>query len=97
MTWRAIFLADNATSTDADSARSLCMTMPRHNSQQCPNTKYTLLEQRPDYSHQSTGVQNALVDVPGNMTKCVKPLGHLATSSTKKSKWSVLIGRAGTK
>jgi len=30
------------------------------------------------------------------MTICVKPLGHLATSSTKSSKWSVLIGRAGT-
>jgi len=29
------------------------------------------------------------------MTKCVKPLGHLATSSTKSSKWSVLIGLAG--
>ena len=32
-----------------------------------------------------------------DMTKCVKPLRHLATSSTKSSKWSVLIGRAGTK
>jgi hypothetical protein len=31
----------------------------------------------------------------GIMTKCVKPLRHLATSSTKSSKWSVLIGRAG--
>ena len=31
------------------------------------------------------------------MTKCVKPLRRLATSSTKSSKWSVLIGRAGTK
>jgi len=30
-----------------------------------------------------------------DMTKCVKPLSHLATSSTKSSKWSVLIGRAG--
>ena len=30
-----------------------------------------------------------------DMTKRVKPLGHLATSSTKSSKWSVLIGRAG--
>ena len=28
---------------------------------------------------------------------CVKPLRHLATSRTKSSKWSVLIGRAGTK
>jgi hypothetical protein len=28
------------------------------------------------------------------MTKCVKPFGHLATSSTVSSKWSVLIGRA---
>jgi len=32
-----------------------------------------------------------------SMTKCVKPLRYLATSSTKSSKWSVLIGRAGTK
>ena len=32
-----------------------------------------------------------------NMTKCVKPLRHLATSKTKSSKWSVLIGQAGTK
>ena len=30
-----------------------------------------------------------------SMTKCVKPLRCLATSSTKSSKWSVLIGRAG--
>ncbi len=30
-----------------------------------------------------------------SMTKCVKPLRHLATSSTKSSTWSVLIGRAG--
>jgi hypothetical protein len=29
------------------------------------------------------------------MTKCEKPFRHLATSSTKSSKWSVLIGRAG--
>jgi hypothetical protein len=29
------------------------------------------------------------------MTNCVKPLRHLATSSTKSSRWSVLIGRAG--
>jgi len=29
------------------------------------------------------------------MTKCVKPLRHSATSSTKSSKWSVPIGRAG--
>jgi hypothetical protein len=36
-------------------------------------------------------------DVADNMTKCVKPLRHLATSSTKSSKCSVLIGRAGTK
>jgi uroporphyrinogen-III decarboxylase len=33
---------------------------------------------------------------PG-MTKCVKPLKHVATSSTESSEWSVLIGRAGTK
>jgi len=32
-----------------------------------------------------------------DMTKCVKPLRHLATSSTQSSKWSVLIGRAGAK
>jgi hypothetical protein len=32
-----------------------------------------------------------------SMTKCVKPLRHLATSSTKSSKWSVMIGRAGTR
>ena len=32
------------------------------------------------------------------MTNCKKPLRHFtATSSTKSSKWSVLIGRAGTK
>jgi hypothetical protein len=31
------------------------------------------------------------------MTKCVKPLRHLATSCNKSCKWSVLIGRAGTK
>jgi hypothetical protein len=30
-----------------------------------------------------------------DMTKCVKPLRHLETISTKSSKWSVLIGRAG--
>jgi hypothetical protein len=30
------------------------------------------------------------------MTQCVNPLRHLATSSTKSSKMSVLIGRAGT-
>jgi hypothetical protein len=29
------------------------------------------------------------------VTKCVKPLRHLATSSTKSFKRSVLIGRAG--
>ena len=29
------------------------------------------------------------------MSKCVKPLRHLAISSTKSSKWSVLIGLAG--
>ena len=28
-----------------------------------------------------------------HITKCVKPLRHLATSSTMSSKWSVLIGR----
>ena len=27
--------------------------------------------------------------------KCVKPLRHLATSSTQSSKWSILIGRVG--
>jgi hypothetical protein len=32
-----------------------------------------------------------------DMTKCVNPLRHLATSSTESSEWSVLIGRAGTK
>jgi hypothetical protein len=31
------------------------------------------------------------------MTKCVELLRHLATSSTKSSNWSVLIGPAGTK
>jgi len=31
------------------------------------------------------------------MKKCVKPVRHLATSCTKSSKWSGLIGRAGTK
>ena len=31
------------------------------------------------------------------MTTCVEPLRHLATSNTKSSKRSVLIGRAGTK
>jgi hypothetical protein len=36
-------------------------------------------------------------DVADNMTKCVKPLRHLATSRTKSSKWSVRIGRVGTK
>jgi len=30
------------------------------------------------------------------VTKCVKPLRHLETSSTKSSKRSVLISRAGT-
>ena len=39
----------------------------------------------------------AKCDVWNTMTKCVKPLRHLATNSTKQSKWSVLIGRAGTK
>jgi hypothetical protein len=30
---------------------------------------------------------------PGlSTTKCVKPLRHLATSSTKSSKWCVMIG-----
>jgi len=32
-----------------------------------------------------------------DMTKCMEPLRHLAKSSTNSSKWSVLIGRAGTK
>jgi hypothetical protein len=34
-------------------------------------------------------------EVGPTMTKCGKPLKHLATSSTKSSKWSALIGRAG--
>ena len=34
---------------------------------------------------------------PPSMTKCVKPLRHLLTGCTKSCKWSVLIGRAGTK
>jgi len=38
--------------------------------------------------------QVGLADI---MTKCVKPLRHLETSSSKSSKWSVLFGRAGTK
>ena len=30
-----------------------------------------------------------------NMPKCMKPIRHIATSSTRSFKWSVLIGRAG--
>jgi hypothetical protein len=39
----------------------------------------------------------AITSLFARMTQCVKPLRHLATSSTQWSKWSVLMGRAGTK
>ena len=33
-----------------------------------------------------------VIKAGGSLTQCVKPLRHLATSSTQSSKWSVLIG-----
>jgi hypothetical protein len=46
---------------------------------------------------QETSVHSALHDVAGNKfhDKVRETSRHLATSSTKSSKWGVLIGRAG--